>query len=222
MCQIDGRKEWRFWNLRTEHDNIPMWSNFYQSEERSDDSPIDPLDVDLERYPQFLSAKWINTTLNPGECLLIPNYHWLHYVRGFGGERNLGFSVHVNPNAVTQEHFYDCDDLVKDVTHSRLGNFTVTVPFPGDPRETEYNVARMGRGYWKDYALHAVKEIIRGSTLPEILSLMTNGRSDKSRRIHSFIQDVPSDLDKSTYVRALFNHGALWREVDYLANVPHR
>lgn len=222
MCQIDGRKEWRFWDLRTERDNIPMWSEFYESEQRSDDSPIDPLDVDLVRFPQFLNAKWTNTTLNPGECLLIPNYHWLHYVRGYEGERNIGFSVHVNAMAFTPDHLYDCDDMVENITHSSLGNFTVTVPFPGDPRETEYNVARMGRGYWKDYALHAIKEMIRGHSLPEILDLLTNGRSGKSKRIQSLLADIPTDTDVETIVKALFTHGALWREVDYLATASHR
>ena len=218
MCQIDGRKEWRFWDLRKESKNIPMWSNFYQSELRSDDSPIDPLNVDLDRFPDFVHAKWINTTLNPGECLLIPNYHWLHYVRGFENERNIAFSVHVNPTAVKPDHLYACDDLVENITHSSLGNFTVTIPFPGDPRESEYNVARMGRGYWKDYALHAVKELVRGVPLDETLATMTNGRSSKSKRIRSFLLDFTSNVDQDTYIWAIFNHGALWREIDYLAN----
>ena len=222
MCQIDGRKEWRFWDLRTERDNIPMWSQFYQTEQRSDDSPIDPLDVDLERFPQFANAKWTNTTLHPGECLLIPNYHWLHYVRGFEGERNLGFSVHVNPMAFTPDHLYDCDDLIENVTQSSLGNFNVTVPFPGDPRETEYNVARMGRGYWKDYALHAIKELIHGNSLTAILDNITNGRASKSKRIQSLLTDIQTDTDMKTYVWALFNHGALWRELEYLATASHR
>ena len=223
MCQIDGRKEWRFWDLRTEHEHIPMWSEFYQSSQsRSDDSPIDPLNVDLDRFPQFLNAKWINTTLNPGECLLIPNYHWLHYVRSFQAERNMGFSVHINPRAITPEHFYACDELVSNISHSSLGNFTVTVPFPGDVRESEYNVARMGREYWKDYALHAVKELIRGRPLEDILSEITNGRSSKSKRIRSLIGDIPANLPLGEYVLSLFNHGPLWREIDYLASFQHR
>jgi hypothetical protein len=207
MCQIAGRKEWRFWNLQTELEHIPMWSGFYPETMSSDDSPIDPLNVDLEKYPDFVNAKWMNTTLEPGECILIPSRHALHFVRSLPGERNMGFSVHVSRD-YDKENIYDCDDLVKNLTHSNLGDFDVLWPFPGDPRESGYNVVRMGKGNWKGYALYALKRLSQGVSLADALSELTNGRSTKSKRIEAILPDVP--VGNST---ALLNFGPLWREV---------
>lgn len=58
------------------------------------------------RWPEFVKARWSNTTLQPGECLFIPKHHALHYVgavcpvvcivplkvRGFG-EENIAYSL---------------------------------------------------------------------------------------------------------------------------------
>jgi hypothetical protein len=221
MCQIDGKKEWRFWDLRTEKSNIPMWSEFYEKEYRSDDAPIDPMNVDLDSFPNFLNAKWTNTTLNPGECLLIPSYHSLHYVRGYPGERNMGFSVHISPIMITADHFYECDKEVENITYSDLGKFNVTLPFPGDPRESGYNRIRMGQSDWKDLSMYAVKELVRSSNrdLSEIISDLTGGRSNRSKRISSLLRDVLFDNHTELNIDGLlriFNHGPLWREVQYL------
>jgi len=219
MCQIDGKKEWRFWDLRTEQTKIPMWSEFYSNEYRSDDAPIDPLNADLESFPEFLNANWTNTTLNAGECLLIPSYHWLHYVSSPSYERNMAFSVHVSPMMIeAKSHIYDCDEDVKNISASSLGKFNVTIPFPGDVRESGYNTVRMGHPDWKDLALHALKQLVVGKNLQSIISEMTFGRSDKSKRIPLFFEDLPQPTVHSTYLMAVFNHGALWREVSFLMN----
>lgn len=208
MCQIAGRKEWRFWDLRTELPHIPMWSEFYPNTMSSDDSPIDPIEVDLAKYPEFLKARWTNTTLSPGECLLIPSRHALHFVRSFPGERNIGFSVHVSRN-YENSSFYDCDDKVSNLTHSNLGKFEVMWPFPGDPRESGYNKVRMGFGDWKNLALYALRRSVKGVSLADSISEITNGRSKKSKRIDAFIQDLQNTTDMLSF----FNHAPLWREV---------
>lgn len=208
MCQIAGRKEWRFWDLREELINIPMWSEFYPNTMSSDDSPIDPLDVDLEKYPDFIKARWTNTTLNPGECLLIPSRHALHFVRSFPGERNLGFSVHVSRN-YENSSFYDCDDQVRNLTHSNLGKFDVMWPFPGDPRESGYKQVRMGFGDWKNMALYALKRSVVGASIQDSINELTTGRSIRSKRIAEFLEDLKNETD----VLVAFRHGPLWREV---------
>jgi hypothetical protein len=207
MCQITGRKEWRFWDLRTEVEHIPMWSGFYPDTFSSDDSPIDPLDVDLSKYPDFVNAKWMNTTLNPGECILIPSRHSLHFVRGFPNERNIGFSVHVSTD-YDPNSFYDCDDLVANITESRLGDFDVMWPFPGDPRESGFNTVRMGKGDWKGIALSALRRISKGLSLSDAVSELTDGKSNRSKRMQSMIADAPTD-DISEFL----NFGPLWREI---------
>ena len=216
MCQIDGHKEWRFWDLRTELPHIPMWSGFYPETLQSDDMPIDPLDVDLEKYPDFVNAKWTNTTLSPGECLLIPSRHALHFVRGFKGERNIGFSIHVH-SEMKEKQFYDCDATVSNITHSNLGDFNVLWPFPGDPRETEYNIVRMGYVDWKDLAVFAIRRMHqdRTLTLERVIGEITNGRSDRSKRIAALLND--EEVESRDALR-IFNFGPLWREVYFLRN----
>ena len=210
MCQISGRKEWRFWDLRTELDHIPMWSGFYPNTQSSDDSPIDPLDVDLGKYPDFLNAKWMNTTLNPGECILIPSRHSLHFVRGFPDERNIGFSVHVSRD-YGPLNFYSCDEMVTNITHSNLTDFSVMWPFPGDPRESGYNKVRMGMGDWKGLALTALRQMWKGVSLADAIAELTEGRYTRSKRIQALMADVPTD-DMSDFL----NYGPLWREVHTL------
>ena len=213
MCQISGKKEWRFWDLRTELNHIPMWSGFYPDTMSSDDSPIDPLDVDLVKYPDFIKARWMNTTLSPGECLLIPSRHALHFVRSFPGERNMGFSVHVSRD-YNQESLYSCDDSVANLTSSSLGDFQVMWPFPGDPRESGYNTVRMGYGDWKIFALFALKRMSQGVSLRDAVSDLTNGRSRKSKRITAMLETAPPDSD----VKGILSYGPLWREVYTLVN----
>jgi hypothetical protein len=213
MCQITGRKEWRFWDLREELDHIPMWSEFYPNTMSSDDSPIDPSNVDLEKYPEFAKARWRNTTLHAGECLLIPSRHALHFVRSPPGERNIGFSVHVSRN-YDNSSFYDCDDQVRNLTHSNLGKYDVMWPFPADPRESGYNQVRMGFGDWKRLALYSLQRIAKGVSLEDSIRELTNGRSEKSWRIASFLKDLGEETD----LLAIFKHAPLWREVITLTN----
>ena len=212
MCQISGRKEWRFWDLRTELKNIPMWSGFYPHTMSSDDSPIDPLDVDLLKYPQFVNARWMNTTLNPGECILIPSRHALHFVRSYPGERNMGFSVHVSSD-YPRESMYDCDEEVINLNHSNLRDFPPLWPFPGDSRESGFNTVRMGHGDWKGLALFALQKISRGVTLSDAVSELTNGVSKRNKRLQQLLADAPvSDM------KELFNFGPLWREIYTVVN----
>ena len=204
MCQIDGRKEWRFWDLQTELPHIPMWSDFYPDTMSSDDSPIDPLDVDLDKYPDFKNARWMNATLNPGECILIPSRHSLHFVRGFPDERNIGFSVHVN-SEYPKESFYDCD--VGNLTHSNLSDFPVMWPFPGDARESGYQTVRMGFGEWKGYAVYALKRLSQDVPIERSIAELTSGRSVRSPHIKNLLKALPNDA------AGIFNYAPLWREV---------
>ena len=214
MCQIEGRKEWRFWDLRTELEHIPMWSGFYPDTRSSDDSPIDPIDVDLDKFPDFVNARWTNTTLSPGECLLIPSRHALHFVRSFPAERNIGFSVHVNADSGMQ-NVYDCDTDTANMASSQLGEFDVMWPFPGDPRETGYNTVRMGQGDWKELALYAIKRVHQaGISLEQVIGEITNGRSTNSASIKALLSDVTDGTD----LVEVFKYGALWREVYHLRN----
>ena len=211
MCQIDGQKEWRFWDLRTQNDKIPMWSGFYPKVQSSDDAPIDPLNVDLDKYPEFLHARWTNTTLYPGECLLIPSRHALHFVRGPPNERNIGFSVHVSPTDMhPSSPTYGCDDDASRLDHSDLGKFHVMWPFPGDVRESEFEQIRMGRAEWKTSAFLAVKQVYNGDTLEDAIDKLTGGQSKYSQKIANLIYQIEEETD----LMKIFNFDVLWREVE--------
>jgi hypothetical protein len=43
------------------------------------ESPIDPREPDLSRFPKFAGAKPVETILEPGEVLYIPQFWW-HFV----------------------------------------------------------------------------------------------------------------------------------------------
>jgi hypothetical protein len=49
---------------------------------------IDPDDVDLEQFPRFAAAPYVDVLLSPGECLYIPP-RWWHFVES----RETSFSV---------------------------------------------------------------------------------------------------------------------------------
>ena len=206
MCQIDGQKEWRFWDLRVSENSksIPMWSGFYKEGVfSSDDAPIDPLSVDLEKYPEFINAKWTNTTLLPGECLLVPSRHWLHFVRAPEG-RNMGFSVHVSSHRA-MANVYECD--ASDA--SKLSEFQVLWPFPGDVGESGFETIRMGMGNWKEIAFHAISQFAKHQKpIRETIAEITNNRSEKSKRIAHFLKKIEQDN-----IMEIFNFGPLWREV---------
>jgi ribosomal protein L16 Arg81 hydroxylase len=50
-----------------------LYSHFFS------ESPIDPRDPDLERYPKFAEVEPCETTLNPGDVLYLPQFWW-HFV----------------------------------------------------------------------------------------------------------------------------------------------
>ena len=59
-----------------------MWSGYYNKDgpRGSDDSPFDFERVNLKQFPDFVNAPWMNTTMEPGDCLYTPAWN-LHYVR---------------------------------------------------------------------------------------------------------------------------------------------
>merc|ERR1719275_217285 len=82
-----GKKEWITWDMQKERKKIPMWNKYYKTPEQggprgSDDSPIDGERVDLLRWPEFAKAKWMNASMEAGDCLYTPAL-LLHYVRSF-------------------------------------------------------------------------------------------------------------------------------------------
>jgi hypothetical protein len=66
-------------------------------------------------------------------------------------------------------------------------------------------------------SLFAIKEMIRGRDLNHIIDELTNGRSTRSKKISKLLEGVTlnptTDFDQ---ILSIFNHGPLWREVQYL------
>jgi hypothetical protein len=208
MCQIVGEKDWRFWDLRSQSGHIPMWSGFYPDHLSSDDSPIDPVDIDLVKFSGFIDAKWTNTTLRPGECLLIPARHALHYVRGRPG-RNIGFSVH---SSLTDSPVYhDCDSIMDGVESLALSGFDVIWPFPGDPGESEYEEIRMGKASWKRTAVVIIQSLMQrrgeGVTTADLIEFIRGEM--KLDNVEKFLEEI-----KNKEISSFFKFEKLWREID--------
>ncbi|EER01770.1 hypothetical protein Pmar_PMAR017999 [Perkinsus marinus ATCC 50983] len=107
------------------------------------DSPVDGERVDVGKWPEFVKARWSNTTLQPGECLFIPKHHALHYVRGFG-EENIAYSL------LFDTHGAEASSLSMEAEPAiPLIEFDVLWPFPGDPLEDGYGEVTMGMPDWK-------------------------------------------------------------------------
>ncbi len=216
MCQIDGHKDWRFWDLRTELDHIPMWSGYYSTSYQSDDAPIDPLNVDLEKFSDFVNAKWYNTTLSPGECLLIPNRHWLHVVLSHANARNMGFSVHVSVDKHNTYSVYDCDSEVEELEFSKLEKYEVSWPFPGDSRESGFNQVRMGMHRWKPVAVYAMTNLVKHKIpLVESVRVVTNNRINS--RINQMLREAEAMTDAGRFTE-LLHFAPFWRDVVTLAH----
>ncbi|EEQ98006.1 mapk, putative [Perkinsus marinus ATCC 50983] len=146
ISQVSGSRQWIVWEMRRERDKIPMWSGHYHSPVEvvgSDDSPVHGERVDIGKWPEFVKARWSNTTLQPGECLFIPKHHALHYVRGFG-EENIAYSL------LFDTHGAEASLLPMEAGPAiPLSEFDVLWPFPGDPLEDGYGEVTMGMPDWK-------------------------------------------------------------------------
>ncbi|CAE8632489.1 unnamed protein product [Polarella glacialis] len=161
MCQFDGTKEWIMWDLSKEAHNIPMWSGLYNQERHeaqgSDDSPIDPERVDLLRWPEFKKARWVNASLEAGDCLYTPAF-LLHYVRSYG--RNVaGMSM------FQREEKYDpaCNGAAVGEPLP-LSKYDVMWSFPEEDRSLlGWNIVKMGYPNWKRNFLIPLAKLARKS-----------------------------------------------------------
>lgn len=159
MCLFGGTKEWIMWDLQTEGKHIPMWSGHYDPNGHratgSDDSPIDGERVDLQRWPAFKDAKWVNTTMQAGDCLYTPAL-LLHYVRSWG--RNVAAM-----SMFQQEERYDasCGGEVPGEPQL-LSAYDVLWSFPEeDASLLGWNVVKMGFPNWKRRMLWPMAEHAR-------------------------------------------------------------
>jgi len=185
MCLYAGKKEWILFDPTKYIDDIPMWSNYLQKgpggydgrakgvnpPQGSDDSPIDPENVDLESFPQFAKARWRNTTMEAGDCMYLPAWH-LHYVRSYG--RNIaGMYMFQTGQKYDKE---SCKDAPMKTTP--LGDFDILWNFPGAPQSAGHNQVKMGYIDWKK----EFREPLAG--------LAQNGKIEKN----SFVQWVTQHL----------------------------
>lgn len=87
LTQIIGEKDFILYSP----DQTPY---FYPDEVLRNQSPVNIMDPDYEKFPLFKKAKAITTTLKPGETLFIPSGWWhTTYIHNF----NLTYAIdHVN------------------------------------------------------------------------------------------------------------------------------
>jgi len=159
MCLFDGVKEWIMWDLSEEARHIPLWSGLYNAKRHqaqgSDDSPIDGERVDLMRWPKFARARWMNTTMEAGDCLYTPAL-LLHYVRSWG--RNVAAMT-----MFQQEERYDkaCGGAPPGEPRP-LSAYDTLWSFPEEDRSLAgWNVVKMGYPNWKGAILRPLAQKAR-------------------------------------------------------------
>lgn len=186
MCLFDGVKQWTMWDLSSEIDKIPMWSNYYDKKRHdaqgSDDSPIDGERVDLLRWPSFKDAKWMNATMEAGDCLYTPAL-LLHYVRSYG--RNVAGMT------MWQRHEqYDpsCNgDTVGEP--QLLSKYDVMWSYPEEDRSLlGWNIIKMGFPNWKSQVLGRLAAQVR--RLPD--------KKMKQTEFVSFIMGIDKSSPRNT------------------------
>eukprot|EP00927_Polykrikos_kofoidii_P002118 TRINITY_DN10822_c0_g1_i1.p1 TRINITY_DN10822_c0_g1~~TRINITY_DN10822_c0_g1_i1.p1 ORF type:complete len:522 (-),score=77.42 TRINITY_DN10822_c0_g1_i1:61-1626(-) len=180
MCVFAGKKEWIMWDLQTEEKKIPMWNSYYKSPlkgstQGSDDSPIDGERVDLKRWPEFANARWVNTTMEKGDCLFTPA-NLLHYVRSWSDDP-------ADPRIVALMTMFDrgvkydptyCHDTP---SHMKLSEFdTMWGEFPGSMRVPRcMNHIKMGYPNWKQTLAELAKSEVDKKAFTRFWSQVSEG-----------------------------------------------
>lgn len=77
--------------------------------------PVDPLDPDLVRYPQFRMVKPLQVTVRAGEVLYLPSL-WFHHVRQSHGAIAVNFWYDMEYDI--KYNYYQLIDQLSDVTES--------------------------------------------------------------------------------------------------------
>jgi len=225
MCLFDGRKEWIMWDLSTEGDKIPMWSDLYSSKthsaQGSDDSPLDGERVDLLRWPKFRKAKWFNASMEAGDCLYTPAL-LLHYVRSFG--RNVA-----GMTMFQQEEKYDPACGGKDGQRlapgepQNLSAYDVVWSFPEEDRALlGWNVIKMGYPNWKRRYLRPLASLAKSSADGKLSRkafadfvgkaakrATRDGMKGVKKRLRAVFQEMDEDGDGSVEPERLFTSKGL-------------
>lgn len=227
MCLFDGRKEWIMWDLSTEGEKIPLWSGLYSSKDHSargsDDSPLDGERVDLLRWPKFRKAKWINASMEAGDCLFTPAL-LLHYVRSFG--RNVA-----GMTMFQQEEKYDPACGGKDGQKlapgepQNLSAYDVMWSFPEEDRSLlGWNVVKMGYPNWKRRFLRPLASVAKSSAdgklsrkafTDKVVKMAQratrSGMKGVKKRLRSVFQEMDEDGDGSVEAERLYtSKGLRW------------
>lgn len=199
MCQMDGRKEWIMWDLGTEAEKIPMWSNYYEigkrSAQGSDDSPVDGERVDLERWPGFATARWFNASLEAGDCLYTPAL-MLHYVRSY--HRNVAVMT-----MFQQDERYDPKCNGEAVGEPKpLSKYDVLWSFPEEDKSLlGWNLVKMGFPNWKKHMLWPLAKAARKS-------------KDKKLRRKDFTKYMQELARREGLKKVKDRIDAAWKEMD--------
>lgn len=196
MCLFDGTKEWIMWDLSQEASHVPLWSGLYDAKRHraqgSDDSPVDGERVDLLRWPEFARARWMNTTMEAGDCLYTPALI-LHYVRSWGR----------NAAAMTmfqQEERYDRSCSSASLGEPQpLSAYDTMWSFPEEDRSLlGWNVVKMGFPNWKRQFLWPLAQQARegpGGRLPRKDFLRRLQRLGKSAGLKGFKKRAAAAFD---------------------------
>jgi len=210
MCLFAGKKEWIMWDLDTDSKIIPMWNEYFRANKGqttgSDDSPIDGERVDLERWPEFAHAKWVNTTMEKGDCLYTPA-HRLHYVRSFSDDEQ-DRRIIALMTMFQKEEKYDPSSCVDPPEYVRLSDLDVMWgEFPGS-KEVPHcqNHIKMGYPNWKRRLAALARKEVEEKTF---LKFWTRDGYSTKRAKAAWKAFTETEGNTGTWAERIFNSSAL-------------
>nr|XP_039252441.1 bifunctional peptidase and arginyl-hydroxylase JMJD5-like [Styela clava] len=154
-CLLDGTKEWTIIHRKDRH-ILPEYneSRVY--------SVVDPMRVDMKKYPVMQDMPWYHASIEAGDCLFIPN-NSPHYVKS-GDSRNMAVSIwFAAPKSLDLK---DCPENMENLPNSvplgrslisRLENFKAMLYMMIDNRGDElkeekffHDIEYPGMDYYDD------------------------------------------------------------------------
>uniref|UniRef100_H2YDW0 JmjC domain-containing protein n=1 Tax=Ciona savignyi TaxID=51511 RepID=H2YDW0_CIOSA len=124
-CQMIGEKQWKM--VEPGYEDLVYEQVEDESEGGTDGgaSEIDPLSVDLIKYPNISKVSWSNITMHPGDCLFIPRGYFHQVNSGRGNNLAVAIQFGEFGDDKSAVDFADCTGDIDMKTPKLLSEFDV-------------------------------------------------------------------------------------------------
>ncbi|XP_031562801.1 uncharacterized protein LOC116298457 isoform X2 [Actinia tenebrosa] len=123
-CLYNGTKEWKMIEYKYEDKIYKAWE---PDREIGGFSRIDPLKVDLIKYPKVAEVPWSFVTINAGDCLFLPKSYY-HQVTSYG---TMNVALAILFSRFEGEENIDLSDCHGNKSYTPLSELELDWMFPG-------------------------------------------------------------------------------------------